>query len=357
MKSKNAFTLIELLVVIAIIGVLATISVIALQNVRSKARDAKRVGDVKQIRTALEMFFNDNGRYPLTSEFESGSLATGTDIYLSRIPESSTPADGDCTVTENSFSYFSDDGSDYQLFFCLGSNSGSLEPGVNIASPSSIVSWACGDDLIISSLAGHYCNSNAPYFDKCSYRTIKIGNQCWMQENLNVGSIITASSNSVDNGVLEKYCYANNSSYCLDSGSFYQWNEAMNYSTTTGARGVCPVGWHVPTHDEFTTLERAVCTSGTCNTDFPYDSTTAAWRGTDEGTKLSPGGSSGFGSIWAGYRDYDGATNYRGVYVGYWTSVGGPGWAWDRTHELGQPKSFRYAVSPNNAYCIRCIKD
>jgi len=67
-QSKKAFTLVELLVVIAIIGILATLSVIALNTARAKARDAKRVADVKQVTTALEMFFNDNGRYPDNTE-------------------------------------------------------------------------------------------------------------------------------------------------------------------------------------------------------------------------------------------------------------------------------------------------
>jgi len=64
MNSKKAFTLIELLVVIAIIGILATVSIISLSNARAKSRDAKRVGDMKQIQTALELFFNDKNRYP-----------------------------------------------------------------------------------------------------------------------------------------------------------------------------------------------------------------------------------------------------------------------------------------------------
>jgi len=63
--NKKAFTLIELLVVIAIIGLIATLSVIALGNARSKSRDSKKVGDIKQVQTALELFFNDQGRYSI----------------------------------------------------------------------------------------------------------------------------------------------------------------------------------------------------------------------------------------------------------------------------------------------------
>ena len=64
-KNKKGFTLIELLVVIAIIGLLSTLAVVALNNARQKSRDAKRVADVKQIQTALELFYNDCGGYPV----------------------------------------------------------------------------------------------------------------------------------------------------------------------------------------------------------------------------------------------------------------------------------------------------
>lgn len=64
-RSSKGFTLVELLVVIAIIGVLATLILLQLGTARAKARDAKRISDVSQIRTAVELFFDDNnGRYP-----------------------------------------------------------------------------------------------------------------------------------------------------------------------------------------------------------------------------------------------------------------------------------------------------
>ncbi len=69
MISKNqfsrGFTLIELLVVISVIGTLATLILLQLGTARAKARDAKRIADVAQLRTAIELYFDDNGgRYP-----------------------------------------------------------------------------------------------------------------------------------------------------------------------------------------------------------------------------------------------------------------------------------------------------
>lgn len=65
-KNKNrGFTLIELLVVVAIIGILSSVVLSSLNGARSKARDAKRVADLKQIQLALEMYYDSNGSvYP-----------------------------------------------------------------------------------------------------------------------------------------------------------------------------------------------------------------------------------------------------------------------------------------------------
>ena len=81
LRSSKGFTLVELLVVIAIISILATLLLLQLGVARAKARDAKRIADVNQIRSALELFFDDNGRYMNTNVMDGLSPT-----YLTNIP-------------------------------------------------------------------------------------------------------------------------------------------------------------------------------------------------------------------------------------------------------------------------------
>lgn len=87
MKKQQGFTLIELLVVIAIIGILSTLAVVSLNNARAKARDAKIVSDVKNMQTALELYYNDSATYPATSSMAGGAtLVYGSTTYMDKIP-------------------------------------------------------------------------------------------------------------------------------------------------------------------------------------------------------------------------------------------------------------------------------
>jgi len=138
MKTKKGFTLIELLVVIAIIGILSTLAVVSLQNARKSARDAKRIADVKQMQTALELYFNDWQSYPTTLT-GSTTIANGTYVYMVTVPTAPTPADGTCT-TDNAYTYTgTTTGATYTIDFCLGGQVGNLPAGTTTASPGGIV--------------------------------------------------------------------------------------------------------------------------------------------------------------------------------------------------------------------------
>ncbi|HNX10874.1 MAG TPA: prepilin-type N-terminal cleavage/methylation domain-containing protein [bacterium] len=147
-KQKKGFTLVELLVVIAIIGLLASLSVVALSSARARSRDAKRVGDVKQVQTALELFFNDQGRYPTPEEWETGSIMSSSSnpltTYLKIIPAAPTTPDGNCTSDQNTLYYQqTEDGASYTLSYCLGNNTGSLASGPKCATPGGVYNSDC----------------------------------------------------------------------------------------------------------------------------------------------------------------------------------------------------------------------
>jgi prepilin-type N-terminal cleavage/methylation domain-containing protein len=89
--NKKGFTLIELLVVIAIIGLLSTMAVVALNNARTKSRDAKRVSDIKQIQTALEMYFTDQNNYPAAGTSDDALALLQTSGFFAALPTNPTP--------------------------------------------------------------------------------------------------------------------------------------------------------------------------------------------------------------------------------------------------------------------------
>ncbi|HPY08877.1 MAG: type II secretion system protein [Patescibacteria group bacterium] len=149
--NKKGFTLIELLVVIAIIGLLSTLSILALNSARARARDAKRVADVKQIQTALELYYNDAGDYP-ASITPGAAIAYGANTYLAAVPYPPTPVDGstNCTTlwpSDATPTYVYSRSGDaaggtagYTLIYCIGAKVNNI-PGDTIvtASPAGMV--------------------------------------------------------------------------------------------------------------------------------------------------------------------------------------------------------------------------
>ncbi len=136
---KNGFTFIELMVVITIIGILAAISVNTAQYVRIGGRDARRISDINQIRSALNLYYSKYSQYP-TAITPGQQFSVNGIIYLQTVPENPRPRnDGVCDINKDYDYEQRDGGISYTLGFCLGYNQGSVQAGPNVAVPEGIV--------------------------------------------------------------------------------------------------------------------------------------------------------------------------------------------------------------------------
>ncbi len=104
----------------------------ALNSARAKSRDARRVADIKQIQTALELYYNDKGQYPASSSDLVPS-------YMGQVPTNPTPTnDGPCAANL-AYAYSSQDANrSYTLTYCLGAPTGGLASGTATATPAGI---------------------------------------------------------------------------------------------------------------------------------------------------------------------------------------------------------------------------
>lgn len=112
-KRQRGFTLIELLVVIAIIGLLSSVVLASLNNARERSRDARRLGDIKQIQTALELAYDSTSpvEYPdALSTLVSGdylpALATDPQTDAAYYYDNLTNANGACSISSGSCSSY-----------------------------------------------------------------------------------------------------------------------------------------------------------------------------------------------------------------------------------------------------------
>ena len=183
------------------------------------------------------------------------------------------------------------------------------------------------------------------------YRTVTIGTQTWFKDNLNAGVMLASGTTEpADNGTIEKWCYNNSTTNCDNEGGLYNWNETMGYVTTEGAQGICPTGWHIPTDNEYKTLEIFLGM-----TQVEADAT--GWRGTDQGTPLKVGGSSGFDGVLAGNRNSSGAFGNQGSSANLWSSSISGSDAWIRNLLSVFETVYRNTIDQDFGFAIRCLKD
>jgi len=200
------------------------------------------------------------------------------------------------------------------------------------------------------------------------YQTVKIGNQWWMAENLKVTHYrngdaipnVTDDDDWVDLSTGAYCAYGNTESNVKTYGYLYNWY-AVNDS-----RDIAPAGWHVPTDEEWKTLEMVLGMSQSEADDTGY-------RGTHEGSKLAGRAdlwddgdleddaafdASGFSALPAGYRSYSGSFYYLGLSAQFWSSTGGnSNSAWPRFLDYAHSVIARNYYSGQNGFSVRLLRD
>jgi len=112
---KKGFTLIELLVVISIIGILSTLIIANLNSARERSRDAQRKADLRNLQTALRMYYNDAGGYPSGLPAWGSAWTVGLTTYMSALPKD--------PLSSQNYRYSFVDGDNYTLEACLENKS------------------------------------------------------------------------------------------------------------------------------------------------------------------------------------------------------------------------------------------
>jgi uncharacterized protein (TIGR02145 family) len=193
-----------------------------------------------------------------------------------------------------------------------------------------------------------------------TYNTVQIGTQCWFKENLNIGTMINGSQNQTNNSVIEKYCYNNNESNCAVYGGVYQWNEMMQYVTTEGTQGICPTGWHIPAHVEWTTVTTFLggfsVAGGKMKTTGTIQVGTGLWNDPNFGATNE----SGFSAVPAGFRSY-GSPQFQsiGYYEYWWSSTeDNTNFAWNwHIYSNNSIAGFTQNDMKNYGFSVRCLRD
>jgi len=197
--------------------------------------------------------------------------------------------------------------------------------------------------------AGSAPSEDVVDIDGNRYKTVKIGNQIWMAENLRVLRYNDGTPIEME-GELDwvrlggerigaRCHYENKPENGERYGALYNW-----FAVNTGK--LAPKGWHVPTDQEWQALSDACGGDKLAGASLKTDKD---WNGNNK---------SGFSALPAGYRYHDGGFRSVGSYVIFWSSTdGGAGLAWGRP--LGSGYDF---MTPYNAFkkygcSVRCVKD
>jgi uncharacterized protein (TIGR02145 family) len=210
--------------------------------------------------------------------------------------------------------------------------------------------------LIIFLLAGITAHAQKPgVTDKKIYKSIKIDNQVWMAENLNVGYF--RNGDPVPEAITNEewvragkdgkpaWCYYENKN---ENGATY--GRLYNWYAINDPRVLAPEGWHVPTDDEWRKVTLFLGGEDAAGTKMK---TNAGWTHDGNGTNES-----GFSGLPAGSRNRFGAFDYIG-HIAYWwcNSAYDSNFAWYRVIDESPYYVYRTNYYKQNGYSVRCVKD
>ena len=209
-------------------------------------------------------------------------------------------------------------------------------------------------------------------FDGYTYDVVQIGDQCWFAENLRTEHY--ANGDAIPGGWSnEEWAYLNVGATAVYNETYFRkigrkakiksnlnaYGRLYNWYAVNDSRGLCPTGWHVPTDEEWMTLEMELGMS-------EYEANSKGDRGTDQGTQMKSSPSddpswdgtntSGFSALAGGFRDYDG---FYGEWdcVGFWSSSPGGTDAWYRLLGSGYAGVGRYLDNQRYGNSVRCVRD
>jgi uncharacterized protein (TIGR02145 family) len=204
--------------------------------------------------------------------------------------------------------------------------------------------------------------------DNHVYKTVKIGKQWWMAENLKVQRYRNGDSIINIGDKLDSVIWSNTKTGIYFNGSL---GILYNWFAIGDPRGIAPAGWHIPGDSEWKELEMYLGMSRD-------EADKVNWRGTDEGNKLKIQGDgstvwtvpanryevwgsneSGFSAIAGGCVMFNGIEGNPGAnYAGFWwTSTEQGSDAWYRYLDYDKAEVFRYFGPKTYGFSIRCIKD
>lgn len=313
---SSGFTIVELLVVIVVIGILAAITSVSYFGISQKANIASIQSDLSNNASKLKLYQVEYGSFPTTLDASNCPTAPTVDAKY-------------CLIVSNGAT--------------LSYNGTASTFGLTATKDTTVYS-------ITESTAPKVGTLSLADTDPTNW--LKIGTQAWAKYNLNVGARVTGATSQTNNAAIEKYCYDNLEANCTTYGGLYQWGEAMQYTTTEGAQGICPAGSHIPTDLEWQTLELQLgMTPGVAAGQVGA----TGWRGTDQGTQLKTGGSSGLNMPLGGDRSTGGSFYSLGVYAVLWSSSQSGVSAWKRALGSSNANVSRNTDDEALGFSVRCL--